>query len=62
VLNPKDEKQFKIFNIKTGQLYWLEKSSLENLTPLILLMLKAKYQKVDKMTDEAFLQDHATTL
>ena len=55
VINPKDERKFKIFNIKTGEIYWLKKSALEDLTPLMVMILKSKYEKIKKTTDEEFL-------
>jgi hypothetical protein len=57
VINPLDERTFKIFNIKSGEIYWLEKSSLGDLTPLMVLILKSKYEKLVKKTDSEFLAD-----
>jgi hypothetical protein len=57
VINPLDKRTFKIFNIKTGEIYWLEKSTLEDLTPLMVLILKSKYEKLAKKTDSEFLAD-----
>jgi len=56
VINPKDTREFKIFNIRTGEIYLLEKYSLDDLTPLMVIILKSKYQKLKKKTDEEFLQ------
>jgi hypothetical protein len=56
VINPHDHREFKIFNIKTGEIYWLEKSSLQDLTPLMVILLKSKYEKSKRKTDEEFIQ------
>jgi hypothetical protein len=52
---PDDLREFKIFNIKTGEIYLLKNSSLETLTPLMVLLLKSKYHKMEKITDDDFL-------
>ena len=56
VIYPNDKREFKIFNIRTGEIYWLEKSSLKDLTPLMVLMLKSKYETPKKKTDDEFLR------
>jgi hypothetical protein len=56
VIHPSEERKFKIFNIKTGEIYLLEKSSLHDLTPLIVLILKSKYEKLKRKTDHEFLE------
>jgi len=47
-------------NIKTGEIYVLTKT-LEELTPWIVLLLKAKYKKLKKKTDEEFMEQWKTT-
>jgi hypothetical protein len=59
VIEPDEHRDFKIFNIKTGEIYLLEKSSLEDLTPLIVLILKSKYEKIKMKTDVDFLGQFA---
>jgi hypothetical protein len=54
-------REFKIFNIKTGEIYLLKNSSLETLTPLMVLLLKSKYHKMEKITDDDFLAQSTET-
>jgi hypothetical protein len=50
----KPSKQFKIFNIKSGEL-WVLQSTLEELTQIIVELLKGKYAKSTMKTDEEFI-------
>jgi predicted GIY-YIG superfamily endonuclease len=50
----KPSKTFKIFNIKTGEL-WVLHSTLEELTQIIVALLKSKYEKPIIKTDEEFI-------
>jgi hypothetical protein len=54
-ISPDDERKFKIFNIKTGEIFVLTKS-LEELTPWMVLLLKSKYKKLKKKTDDEFME------
>lgn len=51
-----EEKEFKLFNIKTGELFHLEASD-EEIDGIMLALLKGKYEKIDKISDEHFLQN-----
>jgi hypothetical protein len=57
VVRPEDRKEFRIFNIKTGEIYRLVKSSLEVLTPIMVRLLKSKYAKEVRKTDDVFFGD-----
>jgi len=55
------ERQFKLFNIKTGELFLLE-ASTDELTEIIVELLKGKYKTNYKMTDSEFVSsliDHS---
>jgi hypothetical protein len=47
-------KQFKLFNIRTGELYVLN-ATLEELTHIVVLLLKGKYEKNEIFTDDEFI-------
>lgn len=51
-----EERDFKIFNIKTGEV-WILKSSQEDLNFIIIQLLRGKYGKIDKKTDQQFISD-----
>jgi len=52
----KNEKKFKIYNIKTNELLTLN-ASIEELNYIIISILKGKYQKTKEKTLEEFLYD-----
>jgi hypothetical protein len=57
IISPEEqEKKFKLFNIRTGEIYWLEHSELEELTPIVVMLLKSKYEKIKRKTDDEFLE------
>ena len=49
-------KDFKIFNIKTGEIYRLE-ATTEELTNIVISILKGKYSKIPIKTDEEFIEE-----
>jgi hypothetical protein len=51
-----EEKVFKIFNIKTGEVFRLE-ASMDDLHTIITTLLKGKFQETIKKTDEEFVND-----
>jgi len=51
-----EEKQFKLFNIKTGEIYLLEATD-EEIDSIMLALLKGKYEKTERITDEQFLNN-----
>jgi hypothetical protein len=53
---PSDEKNFKLFNIKTNELLRLE-ATLEDLHSIILALLKGKFQKQELKVDDEFIAD-----
>ena len=60
----KPSKQFKIFNIKSGEL-WVLQSTLDELTQIIVELLKGKYAKSIMKTDQEFItscQEYIQTL
>jgi hypothetical protein len=50
-----EEKVFKIFNIKTGEVFRLE-ASMDDLHTIITTLLKGKFQEPIKKTDEEFIE------
>ena len=52
---PEFDKQFKILNIKTGEIKRLD-ASLEQLNQIMGKLLKGKYAKQEKLSDDDFLQ------
>ena len=50
----KPSKQFKIFNIKTGEL-WVLDATFDELTQIVVELLKGKYSKPTMKTDEEFI-------
>jgi hypothetical protein len=52
------KKECKLFNIRTGELYWLKTSSVEELTPIIVKILEAKYVKNQLLTDDKFIEEN----
>lgn len=55
IIYPNEKKEFKIFNIRTGQIYKLINKETQYFTPIVVLLLKSKYEKSSKMTDEEFI-------
>lgn len=51
-----EDKEFKLFNIRTGECLLLE-ASIEELTTIIVALLKGKYDKIEIKTDEEFIGD-----
>jgi AAA domain len=51
-----ESKQFRIFNIKTGEI-WEMNATLDDLTFIMLSLLKGKYMKPQEKTDEEFILD-----
>ena len=51
-----EEKVFKIFNIKTGEIMRLD-ASVDDLNTIITTLLKGKFQEPVKKTDEEFIED-----
>lgn len=54
-----EEKQFKLFNIKTGHIYRLN-TDMENLNKIIVALLKGRYMEEPLKTDEEFIRDCRT--
>jgi hypothetical protein len=50
------EKIFKIFNIKTGEIMRLD-ATIDELNTIIITLLKGKFQEPIKKTDEEFIED-----
>jgi hypothetical protein len=59
--NTNFSKSIKIFNIKTGQLLRLEASN-EQLTGIVVALLKGKYERLPPANEADFLTDCRTTL
>ena len=53
---PYDEKQFRIFNIRTKELLSLN-ATLEDLNTIMVALLKGKFQKKEMKSDEEFIND-----
>jgi hypothetical protein len=51
-----DEKQFKLFNIRTGEMLRLEATN-EELTVIVMELLKSKFKKTEPKTDDEFVAD-----
>ena len=51
-----EEKVFKIFNIKTGEIFRLD-ATMEDLNTIVTTLLKGKFQEPVKKTDEEFVED-----
>lgn len=51
-----DEKQFKLFNIRTGEMLRLEATD-EELTFIVIELLKSKFKKTTPKTDEEFVAE-----
>lgn len=55
-MTTEEEKQFKLFNIKTGEIYFLDATD-EEINSIMLALLKGKYEKTERINDEQFLQN-----
>jgi len=53
--NAVQRKQFKILNIRTGEMLRLE-SGMDDLTKIVTSLLRNKYEKSMKLTDSEFVQ------
>jgi hypothetical protein len=53
---PEDVRMIKLFNIRTGEIYRLE-TNREELTTIMVKLLKGKYQEVRKKTNQEFVAD-----
>jgi hypothetical protein len=51
-----NSKQFKLFNIKTGELYMIN-ATMEDLHTIVLALLRNKFTKQVQKTDEEFIND-----
>ena len=51
-----EEKVFKIFNIKTGEIFRLD-ATMEDLNTIVTTLLKGKFQEPVKKTDDEFIED-----
>ena len=51
-----EEKVFKIFNIKTGEILRLD-ATMDDLNTIITTLLQGKFQEPIKKTDEEFIED-----
>ena len=49
-------KEFKIFNIKTGEILRLD-ATMEELHAIMIALLKGKYQEEEPKTDEEFIEE-----
>jgi hypothetical protein len=52
-----EDKDFKLFNIKTGECLLLE-ANIDQLTKIIVALLKGKYEKIEEKTDEEFIREY----
>lgn len=52
----REPREFRILNIKTGEL-WEMRASLEDLTTIVLALLKGKYMKPQDKSDDEFMRD-----
>ena len=53
---PESNKQFKLLNIKTGEIKQLN-ATLEQLNQIMGKLLKGKYAKMERLSDDEFLQE-----
>jgi hypothetical protein len=53
---PDDKKDFKLLNIKSGEILKLD-ATMKELTFIMVLLLKGKYGKIEKKTDDEFIED-----
>jgi hypothetical protein len=51
-----NSKQFKLFNIKTGELYVIN-GTMDDLNTIVLALLRNKFTKQIQKTDEEFIHD-----
>lgn len=55
------EKKFKIFNIRTNEIQELN-ADMEELDFIVISLLQGKYQRVEKLSDEEFLEGNRSVL
>lgn len=55
-ITEREPRDFKIFNIKTGEI-WVLEASTEDLTTIVVSILKGRYGKTIEKTDEEFLSE-----
>jgi len=55
----REPREFRILNVKTGE-KWEMNASLEDLTQIVVALLKGKYMKPQDKTDEEFMRDIET--
>jgi precorrin-4 methylase len=55
-LHPEDEKVFKILNVKTKEVMTLH-ASLEEITQIVIALLKGKYTPPTEKTEEEFIKE-----
>ena len=53
----KTPKRFFLFNIKTGELFELISDEIEDMTKIVVEIIKGKYVKAEKKTEEEFIKD-----
>jgi len=53
----KTPKRFFLFNIKTGELFELVSNEIEDMTKIVVEIIKGKYVKAEKKTEEEFIKD-----
>ena len=51
-----DEKEFKLYNVKNGELYTLT-NDMENLNKIMELLLCSRYSKIVSKDDKLFMND-----
>lgn len=55
-ITERKERKFKLFNIKTGEI-WILNATLEELTNIVVTILKGKYETNTTKTDEEFMSE-----
>jgi hypothetical protein len=58
-VNPESTKKVKIFNIKNGEVMELH-ATIDELTEIMVELLRGKYEKVERLDDEYFLKQFAS--
>ena len=51
-----DKKDFKLFNVRTGELRKLD-VNFDTLNEIMTILIKSKYHEIERKHDEAFLED-----
>ena len=55
VLHPESPRQVKVYNMRTGEKLRLE-ASYEDLTNIVVELLRGKYEEPMKLTDDEFIE------